>query len=171
MIIGFTGHQKIDHPDRWGWVQEQFLRVLREVARPCDRVASSLAIGGDQIFSEMALAEGLALEVVVPCIGYEGTFHDPKGLLQYRALLGQAVEVTTLEFPTPSEEAFLAAGLSIVDRCGRLVSLWNGKKAAGKGGTGDIVAYALERKLPVIHINPDQMQVSGLPAGDQEEAR
>lgn len=159
MINGFTGHQKIDHPERWGWVQEQFQRILREVARQGDRAASSLAKGGDQIFSQMALAEGLAIEVVVPCAGYERTFDDSKDLAQYKELLGQAVEVTTLEFPMPSEDAFLAAGKRIVDRSDRVVALWNGKKAAGKGGTGDIVEYARELGRLVIHVNPDSMQV------------
>lgn len=159
MIIGFTGHQNIHHPERWGWVQEQFVRVLREVASPGDRVASSLAKGGDQLISEVALAEGIAIEVVVPSAGYEATFAEPAALARYTALMGQAVSVTKLEFPIPSEDAFLAAGRQIVGRSGVVVALWNGKAASGRGGTGDIVAYARDLGRLVIHVNPDSMQV------------
>lgn len=59
MVVGFTGRQAIDHPEHWVWVREQFEQVMREVAGPGDRAASSLAAGGDQLFSEVAVAAGL----------------------------------------------------------------------------------------------------------------
>ena len=162
MIVGFTGHQNISHPGRWGWVQEQFTCTLREVAQPGTQVLTSLAKGGDQIISQTALSEGAAIAVIVPCRGYEQTFHDPADLAQYEKLLGEAADVVTLDFAAPSEDAFLAAGKLVADRSLVLITLWNGKKAAGKGGTGDIVAYAQSLGRRVIHINPDAMQVTRL---------
>lgn len=159
MIVGFTGHQRIDHPDRWGWVQEQFARILGELAD--GRVSASLADGGDQLFVETALALGRPIDVILPCAGYETTFSDANSAMRYRDLLARAVTVHTLDFPRPSEEAFLAAGKYIVDRASLVVALWNGKPAAGKGGTGDIVGYARSLNRPVVHIHPDLLQVSG----------
>jgi hypothetical protein len=161
MIIGFTGHQRIDHPDRWGWVQEQFAQILREVASPNDRALTALAAGGDQLFSQVAIAAGIAIEVVVPCVGYEAAFERPDQLAQYGLLLARASNVTRLDFPAPSEDAFLAAGIHVVNQSGLVVALWNGNAPAGKGGTGDVVEYARKRKLPVIHVDPDRMQVFG----------
>jgi hypothetical protein len=161
MNIGFTGHQKIDRPERWGWVREQFARILGEAAGRSDRVMSSLAAGGDQLFAETALGLGMAVEVVIPCNGYESTFDEPGELERYEELLGKAVAVTRLGFPSPSEDAYLAAGKHIIDWSGLVIALWNGKPAGGKGGTGDIVAYAHERARPVIHVHPDLMQVFG----------
>lgn len=161
MIIGFTGHQRIDHPDRWGWVKEQFAHVLRELAGPSDRALTALAAGGDQMFAQVALAEGIGIEVVVPCVGYEAAFEQPGELVRYESLLSRASNVTRLDFPGPSEDAFLAAGIHVVDQSGLVVALWNGNAPAGKGGTGDIVEYAKKGKLPVIHIDPDRMQVFG----------
>jgi hypothetical protein len=66
----------------------------------------------------------------------------------------------------PSEDAYLAAGKHIVDRAGLLVALWNGKPAAGKGGTGDIVAYARSQGRPVVHVHPDLMLVFGPDTGE-----
>lgn len=161
MIIGFTGHQRIDHPDRWGWVQEQFAQILREMASPNDRALTALAAGGDQLFSQVALAAGIAIEVVVPCAGYEAAFERPEEVSEYESLLSRASSVTRLDFPAPSEDAFLAAGVHVVDQAGLVVALWNGNAAAGKGGTGDIVEYARQRKVPVIHVDPDLMRVLG----------
>lgn len=161
MIIGFTGHQRIDHPDRWGWVQEQFAQILREVATPNDRALTALAAGGDQLFCQVALAARIEIEVVVPCAGYEAAFERPEEVSEYESLLARASGVTRLNFPAPSEDAFLAAGVHVVDRAGLVVALWNGNAAAGKGGTGDIVEYARQRKLPVIHVDPELMQVFG----------
>src|SRR3954469_15048012 len=101
MIIGFTGHQKIDRPERWGWVSEQFARVLGEAAGRGDRVMSALAAGGDQLFAETALGLGVPVEVVIPCDGYETTFDEPGELERYQELLGKASAVTRLEFPAP----------------------------------------------------------------------
>lgn len=169
MIIGFTGHQKIDNPERWTWVREQFARVLREAAGRKDRVIVALAEGGDQLFAETALASGIPFAVVVPCEGYETSFDSPTARARYLELLGLAVGITRLGFPAPSEDAYLAAGKYIVEQAGLLVALWNGKPAAGKGGTGDIVAYARSQGRPVIHIHPDLGQVLGPNNCDEED--
>ncbi len=170
MIIGFTGHQRIDRPERWGWIREQFARVLGEAAGRGDRVMSALAAGGDQLFAETALGLGVPVEVVIPCDGYETTFDEPEELERYEKLLARAAGVTRLGFAAPSEDAYLAAGQHIVDRAGLLVALWNGKPAAGKGGTGDIVAYAREHGRPVIHVHPGLMQVFGPELGGAGDA-
>jgi hypothetical protein len=170
MVIGFTGHQKIDHPERWGWVREQFAGILGKAAGRGDRVMSSLAEGGDQLFAETALGLGMAVEVVIPCDGYESTFDEPGERERYEEMLREAAAVTRLGFPSPSEDAYLAAGKHIVDQSMLVVALWNGKPAAGKGGTGDIVAYARERGRPVIHVHPDLMLVFGPDRGGEGEA-
>lgn len=167
MNIGFSGHQVISHPERWEWVQEQFQHVLKQWAKAGDRLSSSLAKGGDQLISKLAIEGGLAIEAVVPCMGYEEAFGDAEGLAQYRDLLSKAAEIITLDFPQPSEDAFLAAGKRIVEQSDRIIALWNGKKAAGKGGTGDIVEYARGMGRIVIQVNPDSMQVHYL--GSEEE--
>lgn len=161
MIIGFTGHQRILHPDRWSWVKEKFTQILRKVAHPGDRVISSLASGGDQVFSQVALSEGLQIEVVIPCFGYEAAFQTPDDLRQYEVLLARAARLTRLDFSGPSEEAFLEAGIQVINQSGLVVALWNGKPAAGKGGTAEIVNYARKQGIPVIQIDPDKMEVSG----------
>jgi hypothetical protein len=165
MLIGFTGHQMIEHPERWGWVRGQFERVLRESSGAGDHALSSLAAGGDQVFSEAALAAGLEIEVVVPCAGYEATFTEAETLARYQGLLACAARVVELDYPEPSQDAFLAAGKQVVDLADLVVALWNGKAAAGKGGTADIVHYARRLGRAVVHINPNTMEMLRLDPG------
>ena len=152
--IGVTGHQRIPAVAR-DVVRDgldRFLETYR--GRGAEVIAlSCLAWGADQLFAEAMLRAGHALEAVVPCRGYEATF-DERGLESYRSLLERATSVVRLDYPEPSEDAFLAAGMRVVDDCDVLVALWDGQPAAGKGGTGDAVAYARSQGKRVVVIWP-----------------
>src|SRR6516165_8080448 len=51
-----------------------------------------------------------------------------------------------------------------------LVAIWNGKRASGRAGTGDVVQSAISRRIPVIVIAPDEpSQPTLLTAPDEEE--
>jgi hypothetical protein len=47
------------------------------------------------------------------------------------------------------EAAYEAVGRFILDRCDVLLAVWDGKAARGRGGTGEIVALARARGLPM----------------------
>jgi hypothetical protein len=142
-------------------VRDQFLKALREHVTASTRVVAALAEGGDQEFMEAALALGVPVDIVLPCVLYEDTFGGAEAKAKYRGLLAQSAKIETLDFVVPSQDAFLAAGKYVVDHCDLLVTLWNGKAAAGKGGTGDIVEYARSLGRPLIHIHPDLLEVTG----------
>ena len=63
--------------------------------------------------------------------------------------------IEQLDHNSPSEEAFLDAGQHVVDRSDRLIAVWDGDDAQGKGGTGDVVRYARERGIEVIVVWPE----------------
>lgn len=54
--------------------------------------------------------------------------------------------------PSVREEAYLAAGSYVLEHCDVLVALWDGVRTQGKGGTGEIVDLARQRKLPLAWI-------------------
>lgn len=162
MIIGFTGHQRIASPQNWGWIREQMEQVLQANAE-CS-VLVCLAEGADQLFASSALELGVPVEAVIPCQDYASTFSNPTAKSRYEDLLRLVTRNDTLALHPPSEEAFLVAGRHIVDRSDLLVAVWNGKPAAGKGGTGDIVAYARSAGRPVLHIHPELLSVSRVQA-------
>jgi hypothetical protein len=124
--------------------------TLHEIASKAELVgACSLAAGADQLFAEVILASGGKLWVVVPSFDYESTFSRQADLERFFELLGRAEKVEQLDFPEPSENAYFAAGQRIVELCDKLVAVWDGEKARGLGGTGDVVAYANEQGKPV----------------------
>ncbi|MFI5492597.1 hypothetical protein [Actinoplanes sp. NPDC051859] len=143
MRIGFTGHQGLTGATRRA-VTAALAAFLADLADDDLVAITSLAEGADQIFALTVLAAGGRLHVIVPSLGYEHTFTDEQAQRNYFALLSQASETTSLPFAAPSEDAYLATGQAVVDRCDRLVAVWDGRPAVGKGGTGDIVIYADE---------------------------
>ena len=154
MVIGATGHQNIPS-SAFEYVRRQIQEALDQARRPLEG-ASALAVGADQLFAERVLGGEGRLHVVVPSRGYEATFKG-SDRDRYERLLTLAYQVETLNYPEPSEEAFLAAGKRIVDMCDLLLAVWDGREAQGPGGTADVVAYAREVGKPVEIIWPEGM--------------
>jgi hypothetical protein len=148
--VGFTGHQTMP-PAALGFVADGIRESLRTAGRPLAGV-TSLAAGGDQLFARLLLEAGGSLHIVLPCDRFETTFTGSAVLATYRGLLRRARTLERLPYPAPSEEAFMAAGVRVVDRCDLLVAVWDGRPAAGLGGTGDVVrhAHAVGRRVHVI---------------------
>ena len=125
----------------------------------------SLAAGADQLFAELVLERGAALEVVVPSQHYESTFAAPDRVA-YEQLRAHATTVTTLPFDIPSEAAFYAAGRTVVDRADLLIAVWDGEPARGWGGTADVVAYPRHADTPVVVVWPRGVQRTAPPPPD-----
>jgi hypothetical protein len=152
MKVGITGHQRLDDPGTWGWVQPIMSDEL-DALGPAVTGVSSLAIGADQLFASLVVDRGGKIHVVIPFPEYERTF-GPQDVGAYRRILSKADLVEVLPMSGTDEDAFLAAGKRIVDLADLMIAVWNGQPARGKGGTADIVAYAIRKGTRLIHINP-----------------
>jgi hypothetical protein len=144
--FGVTGHRVLP-PSIVDRAVEHWSRVL-----PADthlHGVSNLADGADQLFATQVLAAGGTLEVVLPCEGYAGSLIADDSRARFEDLRAAAATVHTMPYPEPSEQAFLAAGQALVDRCDHLFAVWDGRPARGVGGTADIVTYARSRGCPV----------------------
>ena len=159
MRIGITGHQKLEPPSIWKWVGAELDQFVGKLRPPLTGI-SSLAAGADQLFATTILRHGGALEVIVPFAEYDSTFSEDADRQMYLSLLERASRVDVLMRDGTDEEAYFAAGKTLVDRSDLLVSIWDGKAASGLGGTGDIVAYALNLTKQIIHLNPVTKKVS-----------
>jgi len=148
--IGVTGHQELENAE---WVRAELLKVLGSHKTPLTGI-TSLAKGADQLFAEVVLECGGTLEVVVPFEGYADEF-DEQGRAAYEKLLAQASEADTLPSASSHEESYFCAGKAIVGRSALMIAVWDGKPAAGLGGTADIVEYARQQSKRLIHINPE----------------
>ncbi|MFD9542051.1 hypothetical protein [Streptomyces sp. NPDC060022] len=154
--IGVTGHRSIP--------QEAYAHVLEGMrAALCGlegskEALSSLAVGADQLFADLALACGAELTVVIPSGDYEAGFDDEVDLARYRMLKARAAREVRLDYPHSTDEAYYAAGAYIADHCDRLLAVWDGRPARGLGGTGDIVTYARSLGRPVTVIWRDGVE-------------
>ena len=151
--LGVTGHQTIP-PD----AREVLVSAVQDILRDADsplQAFTSLAAGADQLVATELLRAGGRLHVIVPSRNYEQTFAAGEDLACFRSLLDAAHAVTRLDYAEPSEEAFLAAGKSVVDNCDVLLAVWDGKPARGLGGTADVVRYARDTGKAVSIVWPD----------------
>lgn len=153
MRVGVTGHQDIPSAGR-SWIDHELQKLIAEW--PIVIGVSSLAKGADQMFAERILAAGGALEAVIPCRAYASAFAlaDREN---YFALLRRAAKVVTLDYGPPSEDAFLAAGQYVAANADRLVAIWDGDDAQGRGGTADIVRHARSLNVPVTVLWPPEL--------------
>jgi hypothetical protein len=110
---------------------------------------SSLAAGADQLFAGIALDRGVPVTAVIPGMDYEAHLGDEEVQASYRRLLRSCVARVDLPRESTHEEAYYAAGRWIVDHADRLVAVWDGRPARGRGGTADVVAYARRTGVPV----------------------
>jgi len=151
MRVGVTGHQRLADPTAWPWVEEVVGRELDATIGPLV-VVTSLAIGADQLVARLGTARGATVHAVLPFASIERTF-AAEDLQTYRRLLSQS-SVEVLETSGTDEDAYLAAGRRVVELSDVMIAVWDEKPAKGKGGTADIVRYALAFGVPVVHINP-----------------
>jgi len=156
MKVGITGHQKRDGID-WSWVKGAVCNELRKLGT-VEKAFSCLAAGTDQVFAEAALSLSIPVVAVIPLEGYE-SFFENDALKTYQRLRA-ACEQIQLGLNGVPDQAFLDAGRFIVDTCDLLFAVWDGERAEGLGGTGDVVAYAHSVGRAVVHINPLTEEVS-----------
>lgn len=145
MRFGVTGH-RILPPRIADRASDHWRRVLPTGAKL--HGVSNLAEGADQLFAAHVVAAGGTLDAVLPCEDYGGSL-VPDGRSRFEQLRRAAGTVITMPYLEPCEEAFLAAGQAMVDRCDHVFAVWDGLPARGVGGTADIVAYARSRGRPV----------------------
>ena len=155
-IVGCTGHQDIPE-EAIDYVRQAIRSELRSFDSLALTGICSLAAGADQLFAEAVLDSGGKLDVIIPSSGYEKTF-DAKDSACYRRLLRRASKRRTLDWPEPSENAFLDAGHHVADSADVLIAVWDGRESRGKGGTADIVRYAQQKGKRTVVIWPDGVE-------------
>ncbi len=173
--VGVTGHRSQGlaeagyDPEVLKGSVHQALTRLQEIARQLHRkddgsgaepilcVISPLAEGADRIVAQEGLALGYKLESPLPFprAEYERDFQFDGSKQAFRALLKQATSVIELEGTRRQEtKAYEAVGRWVLLHSDVLIAIWNGKPAAGQGGTGQIVAESLSRELPTLWVRP-----------------
>jgi hypothetical protein len=152
MRVGISGHRSLPP-----LTVQRVAAVLAETLAPYapeDLVGvSCLATGADQLFARTVLDCGGRLKVIVPARGYRASL-PPACQATYDELLAQAAEVRELPFARPTPQAYLAAGLAMLEQVDVLFAVWDGRPARGPGGTAQVVAAARVRGIAVMLLWP-----------------
>ena len=116
---------------------------------------SPIADGADQIAAEVALELGFELSAVLPFERdeYRRDMTTDESRKRYDALLAKSRCVLELPGDRAHEvDGYVMAGRATVAHCDILLAVWDGLVPRGRGGTGEVVQFAISRGTPVAHI-------------------
>lgn len=160
LSVGVTGHRRLGTDPRSAWRVwaecAALLDRLREIARGQGKplVAwSALAVGADTLFARAAVGLGIPLRGVIPFHDYPDDFQGDERR-QFDEILGMCEHVDRLPARKKSDQAYLKAGLWVVDHSDVVIAVWDGRPAAGTGGTGDVADYAVRKGKLLLRVDP-----------------
>lgn len=153
-VVGFSGHRQINEPALIAQTIRDELERLRRSSADEWIALSSVAEGSDQLFVEQARALGLSWHAVLPLPSTEfAKDFSATEWSKVEMLLAKAEHVRVINENGTREDAYLDCGIETVNGADVLLAVWDGDEARGKGGTGDVVAYARSLGKPVIVID------------------
>lgn len=158
--IGVTGHRTLANaPLIEKGVRDALGRLESELSGSPHVfvVVSPLAEGADRLVAEAVLGyDKSRLEAVLPLSvdDYMLDFPTQASEDEFKRYLTKASSIKVMESSSSREEAYERAGRYVVDHCDVLIAIWDGKPASGRGGTAEIVEYAVKEKRRAILIDP-----------------
>lgn len=160
--VGVTGHRKLGADLRVHCrVQQQrtfLLDRLRGMAKDCGKdifAYSAFAIGADQLFAEAALGLQVPLVGLAPFEEYPEDF-EGDDRTRFEKFLNYCVRVEKRPPKKRSNKAHFNTGKWMVKQCDSVVAVWDGQRAKGVGGTGDVVKFGTEKSKEVMVIDPEK---------------
>jgi len=147
-ILGI-GHRYLEN-------EKETKEFIREALDYFERVhgeivcVSHLAAGADTWFIEEAVRKNFKIELVLPfnVEEYRKDF-DNGSFAIFETILSKYPHTVHSTLPDASQEtrnnAYLNVGLYNVDHCDAVLAIWDGLETQGKGGTADIVNYAISK--------------------------
>lgn len=153
-VVGFSGHRQIKEPALIAEAIRDELERLRRSSTDEWIALSSVAQGSDQLLVGQARALGMSWHAVLPLPASEfAKDFSAAEWSKVEALLAKAEHVAVINENGTRDDAYLDCGIETVNGADVLLAVWDGDEARGKGGTGDVVAYARSLGKPVIVID------------------
>ncbi len=152
--IGITGHRSLTDVKRLTDAIDRALDRIQEAWPGHLPVAlSPLAEGADRLVAERILARPhgrMIATLPLPIHEYMHDFPSRASRAKFVKLLGAATETVVLPRRRSRDAAYRAVGRYVVQHCDVLVAVWDGQRPQGRGGTGEIVAWARARGKPLV---------------------
>jgi hypothetical protein len=155
--IGVTGHRILADLGKIDAGVEGALRAIEQAFnREQMTVISALAEGADRIVAYHVLARPGARLIVplpLPKSEYIADFKSGESRAEFLSLLAQADQIIEMSPATTRAQAYEAAGEHVLNHSDVLVTIWDGRDAQGRGGTGEMVARARRRGIPIAWVH------------------
>ncbi len=169
IVIGVTGHRlnKLDVRN------EHLIQALRDHLQDLSKqypnsrftVLSPLAEGADRLIAKLAMQElqaELQVPLPLPYELYANDFTSDDSILEFQQLIGEATAYFELPMrfgnlhalaktPETNElrnRQYALAGAYVAQRSDHLIAIYDGKPAAGTGGTGEILEWYQGESIP-----------------------
>jgi hypothetical protein len=152
--IGVIGHRMLDVQSA-GYAYSQCYWILSAISNRYENVKALTAAseGADTIFSEVALAVGLPLEIVKPFFSFHRDFSSPDSIARYGRLKQAAVAEIQVNFKDRCSGAYQKSMQWVVFTCNLIVAVWDGLQQGSAGGTWQAVNLAHQLGKPLVHID------------------
>jgi len=159
-VVGFSGHRKLADPKVAAEGIRSGLERLAVNYSPLAAV-SSAASGADTLFVEEIARRKLPYLLVLPFpkARFQQDF-NPADWQRILPLIETATRVEEVAGEESAQGAYMETGIMTADRADVMIVVWDGKPAAGFGGTGDVMAYVRELKKPLILIDPGNGKIT-----------
>lgn len=142
MILGFTGHRRIENYEK---LYPAIVGKLKEL-NPKHTI-SGMAIGADMLFAVICIRLSIPFIAAVPFKEQESKWPE-QIQKQYYKLLNKAKNVVIVSEGEYDPKKFQIRNEWIVDNSDEMLAYWNGKQS----GTGNCIRYALEISRKVTNI-------------------
>jgi hypothetical protein len=171
LSVGVTGHRElISNP---GSIEKSIVAILTSLhaallraaqedapffsaAKPTIRFVTMVAEGADLLGTSAAIKIGAEVAYILPFAwsDYRADFNAANFSIVERLL---ETASSLFELPGRRDEgarAYERANEVILENIDLLIAVWDGERARGRAGTGDVVQRAVSMGLPVIVIDP-----------------
>jgi hypothetical protein len=159
-------------------LREATLRLQESEAQFCSstaaqlRLYTALASGADQIAAICARSSGYFVRATLPFEAHEyrKDFAVGDELDTFEQAVAAADEIVALPGSrSDAEGAYVRVGKLLVRKADILMAIWDGEAGRGPGGTAHVVELALQKSVPVIHIDitrgSDEVRMRALVGG------
>jgi hypothetical protein len=159
-FVGFSGHRQITDPPAILSALRQELGKLHGRAPSQLIGVCSLAAGADQLFLSACMAESIPYQLFFPfpVEEFKKDYADPDwpGAQQF---LNTAIHHREGNAGNKRPDGYRVCGIEIVDESDIFLVVWDGRQAAGVGGTEELVTYARSIQKPLIWIHAETFEI------------
>ena len=165
MIIAVTGHRPDSlkwgydlRSEKWQYLYDILFKYL--VVNKTTHCITGMALGVDTVFAFAALNykkqfqnDNIMVECAIPCKQQEKLWSE-KDQKHYNYILEHADKVTYVTNGLYKPSVMQKRNIYMVDKCDRLMAVWNGKKS---GGTYNCIEYAKSVNKFIWRIDPSSI--------------